>query len=348
MPTSVETDYTLLSATPNVIQLVASDDGLYWHDGTTIWALPRGQAAPSVLYAYQQSSAAGTQPVAGQTQPAITGLLADAGHVYWSEGSYEVVVDLGFVAGPPPPGRLLSVPQAGGPVQVLLDSSAPGFRALGVDGSRVIVRMGGVDAGFYAFNQLDRTLSRLAAPADPYASIVRGDQIYWSEPEGEEDGSRLLRAQLDATEAKVLARIEDSTFDVGPGYVLWRHDHLVTQPELLLQQNLVIWRDDTGCVQSLPGAGESISYGTALDARHAYWHSFNGLGAVSMSVSSDGRSTVSPLPEVSLVRLDLQNGALEQLEVAGFHSTLGDQILGLDTEHLFIATPDGLVAIRTP
>lgn len=339
-PTPLETRIERLSVTPNVVQLVVNDDGLYWRDDSSLYALPRGQSEPVLLYALPGATSEATAPATSDLRRALTGLLVDADHLYWSEGPFVTGVDAGFVLGSSPPGRVLSMPKAGGGVQVLLDSSDRSATAAGLDDTRVIVKLGGPDAGYYALDKLGGSVSALAAPAPFDTSRVVGEQIYWTDPS--EENPQLYRAHFDATEPERLTRLEDNEFEVGPGYVLWRHEQTVTQPELLLDQNFMIWREGSGCVQALPGTGESISYSTARDAHHVYWHGFNALGSV--SDSSDGSS---PLQEMSLLRLDLQSGAIARLEAPGFHSFVGDQILGSDAQYLYLATADGLVAIAT-
>ena len=337
-PAVVETSAEVLSSTPGIAQLLVSDGALYWHDGAAISSLLPGQAQASVLYALAQETAAAAAPF-GSEQRAITGLLADADHLYWSEGSYYTG---GFVLGYSPPGRLLSMPKAGGPVQVLLDLPDRAVTPVAIDDASVIVQTSGAAPGYYRFSKLDQALAPLVTPALYETSRVIGDKVYWTEPGV--DNPQLFRSSIEATERESIARIESGDYDVGPGYVLWRHDRLLTEPELLLEQNFVIWRADSGCVQALPGSGESISYATARDGRYVYWHSFNALGSVSQS--SEGVAT--PLPEMPLERLDLNNGRLERLEASGFRFIVGDQILGLDGDRLFVATQAGLVAVRTP
>jgi len=341
-PAVVETSAELLTSTPGIVQLVVSGGGLYWHNGFSIWALLPGQAPASVLYALPlEAAAAGSFDSEFRT---ITGLFADADHLYWGESTAYAG---GFVGGYSPPGRLLSMPQAGGAVQVLLELSDRAVTPVAVDDTSVIVQLSGA-AGYHRFIKLDETLAPLVTPAVYETSRVVGDEIYWTEPGVEHP--QLFRANIGATQPERIARIESSEYDVGPGYVLWRHERVLREPELLLDQNFMVWRADSGCVQALPGAGESISYATARDDRSVYWHSFNALGSVSLYIPAEGASPsegmASPLPEMPLLRLDLNTGRIERLESDGFPFVPGAQILGMDAERLFVSTQAGLVAVR--
>lgn len=314
-PQRLETRFQRLSAAPNVFQLVAAEDGLYWHDGSALYGLPEGADKPALLYALPGAASRATTPLQTESRPVITGLLVDADHVYWSEASDPGSFDSAFFDRLMGPARVLSMPRAGGDVRVLADLPDRSAIALALDDTRVILKMNGRDAGYQGLDKRGGDPIPLAAPAIFETSRVVGDQIYWTEPFV--DHPLLYRAHFDATEPEAITRIESGDYDVGPGYVLWRHDRTVTEPELLLKQNFMIWREG-GCVQPLPGNGESISYGTARDARYVYWHGFNALGAV--SETPDGVSSPS---EVALLRLDLQSGAIARLETPGFHSILG-------------------------
>jgi hypothetical protein len=193
-------------------------------------------------------------------------------------------------------------------------------------------------------------------PANPAVdgSRVVGNQIYWAEPEPE--NPRLLRAKFDQAEPEVVARIEGSDFDVGPGYVLWRQERLQTEPELVLVQNFVLLDEAAGCARALPSLGESLSFNTALDDDHVYWYSFNALGDVSYSTppataggdSAESPSTPTTTPPMPLVRVSLKTGALERLQTPGFSLPLGSQIVGQDADQIYVSTSQALIAVRKP
>jgi hypothetical protein len=196
-PAGVETSAELLASTPGIVQLVVSDGGLYWHDGASISALPPGQA--SVLYALAQAAAAMPAPFAGEFRT-ITGLLEDADHLYWGEST---AYTGGFVVDYSPPGRLLSMPKTGGPVQVLLELADRAVIPVAVDDARVIVQLSGVAAGYHSFSKLDQTLAPLVTPALYETSRVVGDEIYWTD-QGE-DSPQLFRSRIDGTERESIA-----------------------------------------------------------------------------------------------------------------------------------------------
>jgi hypothetical protein len=117
--------------------------------------------------------------------------------------------------------------------------------------------------------------------------------------------------QLPQLEEVLLQSIEGSVFEVGPDYVLWPQESLRTEPE----------------------------FTTALDDDYVYWYSFNALGAV--AITSEGESVTSDAPRTPLVRVNLEDGALQRLDTPGFSLGQESQILGHDAAQLYVSTARG-------
>jgi hypothetical protein len=325
------------------VELLLVDAGdLYWYDEKgSILKLPRGEPRPLELRAAPGGFVGDSQRASRDSGLSIDGFTSDAEHLYWAEASRYTGPDSGFVVGFSPPSRLLAVAKNGGQAQVLLESMDRTLRPVAVESGRIIVLS---NDGFYELARDASQLVPIRANPPVEGSQVVGNQIYWTESGLEEP--RLLRARFDQAQPDVVADIEGSDFEVGPGYVLWRQERLRTEPELVLEQNFVLLDESTGCVQALPGSGESISFSTALDDEYIYWYSFNALGSVTDSSAAGLAPT--PIPEMPLIRTSLRTGALERLQTPGFSLSLGDQIVGQDSEQLYVSTSQGLTAIRKP
>jgi len=193
-----------------------------------------------------------------------------------------------------------------------------------------------------ALAQLDKQSGQLSelAPSPPASwSRQLGEAFYWVDgPQTGLASSNLLRARLPELEPEVVHQIQGGVFDVGPGYVLWRQGVVEDERLAVLGQNFVLLNEATGCVQEIPGIGETISFRPALDATYAYWQR-----------SVAGYAGDSPaLPLTPLYRTNLREGTTELLETPGLSLELGSWIVGQDQDEIFIATESGLVAIAKP
>jgi hypothetical protein len=338
----VETTATQLTRQGPVEVLLVEQGALYWYDERgAILKLVQGESQPVELRSAPGGFVGDLERASMDFGLTIDGFTSDTEHLYWGESSRYTGPDAGFVSGFSPPGRLLSIPKSGGQERLLLESPDRTLQPVVVETSRVIVRSSD------GFHQLARDASQLEpiqAQPPVEASRVIGSQIYWTEPDGE--NSRLLRVGFDQVEPILVARIEGSDFEVGPGYVLWRQEQLQTEPRLVLEQNFVLLEHAEACTRSLPGLAESISFTTALDDQYVYWYSFNALGSV--TDTSEGETPATLAPDMPLVRVSLKTGALQQLNTPGFTLSPGSQIVGHDAERVYVSTQQGLTAIQKP
>jgi hypothetical protein len=350
-PIEVETAVTRLPGGANIPALIVDDSALYWYDETTaIWRLPRGATQPVEL------RPAPMQPVTSDTQPSselmifVNGFASDADFLYWGLAYRYVGFDAGFVSGFSPPGALLTISKSGLSPTTLAEFPDRTIAPLAAAEGRVIVRMDGPAAGIYSFEVAGARLQPLPSSAPTETTRVIDGSLYWTEQV--QANPRLMRASVDDTEPEVVANLENGDFEVGPGYVLWRQERTHIEPELVLEQNFVKQDEATGCIQPLPGTGETISFTTALDAQHVYWHSYNGLGSISNPTPADGEAQPNAprprLPIQPMIRVNLQTGTLQRLRTPGFAAELGDQIVGQDSEHVYVTTNSGLVAVKKP
>jgi hypothetical protein len=331
-----------LSDEGNIELLLIEDGDLFWYNHSgAILKLPRGESRPIELRPAPGGFVGDPARPSIDFGLAIDGFIGDQERLYWGEANRYTGIDSGSVVGLDPPSRLLSIAKAGGPEQVLLQSTEDTLRPVAVDGKRIIVRS---SDGYHQLPESASRLESLMANVSLETSRVIGDKIYWTESDHEEP--LLFRVDFDGTTPEVVARIEGSDFEVGPDYVLWRQERLQTEPELILKQNFVMYDEGAGCTRVLPGLGESISFTTALDDEYVYWYSFNALGAVTNS--SEGESAMSNVPTMPLVRVDRETGALQRLDTPGFKLGPGSQILGHDAAQLYVSTAQGLVAVRKP
>jgi hypothetical protein len=232
----------------------------------------------------------------------------------------------------------MSMPKAGGTPVALLELPRDTVAPVGVGAERLIVSVPARDGSFSELAKGGGQLSELA-PGVPAEGKLVGGRFYWLET-ADNGETRLHRAQLDGSSSAVLARIDGTEFEVGPSYVLWKREHLVTSPRLLLEQNFVMLDEGAGCIRTLPGVGESISFQVALDGTHAYWHSYNAVGAV----SSEG-----PLPPpMPLYRVNVQSGAIQHIETPGFEAAFPSAIAAQDAERIYVAGPSALFAVEKP
>jgi hypothetical protein len=112
-----------------------------------------------------------------------------------------------------------------------------------------------------------------------------------------------------------------------------------------LYQSFVLTDERRGCTANMPAAGESISFATAVDTKHVYWHSYNKLGSV--TAYTDGRPSPA-LPDFPLYRMQLDTDRIERLNTPNFSSPDHSFIVGQDAENIYVTTPEAFVSIRKP
>lgn len=332
-----------LTAQGNIQQLLVDEGDLYWYDESgAILKLPRGESRVQVLRPGPGGFTGDLERSSVEYGRTIHGFTSDAETLYWGEANRYTGVDAGAVVGVEPPGRLVSIPKNGGNEQVLLESPDRTWRPVASEGSRILLRS---DNGY---SELDTAIGgpaeELSFKGSLESSRVVGRRVYWTEPD--QDPPNLFRANLNGGEPELVTPIEGNDFEIGPGYVLWRQESLQTEPELVLRQNFVMLDEAAGCTRALPDLGESISFTTALDDSHAYWYSFNALGAVTAATGPE--TAPSPSPDWPLIRVNLGTGLLERLDTPGLTLGYGSQIVGHDAGRLYVSTGIGLFAVDKP
>lgn len=338
-PVSVQTSFERLSNVEGALQVLVDDSGIYWFDrqGALHASSHDGVSAPVML---REAPAGGVY---------VMGPVADETTLYWSEG--ERLHFSSEPGPPPPPSRLFAVAKVGGEVRLLREESARVLRPLGVVGERVIVQASAappeVQAALWSVATDGSVLELTATRATVDTARIVDGKLYWtvaSEPlvEGV-DFRDLWRSNVDGSDAALVTRFEGWRFLVGEGRVLWTQERTHFEP-LVLDQNYVMFDENTGCTQPLPALGESISLYPLMDAQHVYWQSYNGLDAISHGPGAP--TGLDPLP---LIRVDLHTGTIEQVVTPGFEPTLVDDVVGQTATRLFICENTGdLVAIDKP
>jgi hypothetical protein len=330
-PVVVETSAVELwrwpSAQATPLEGLVDDAAIYWYeDSGAIWRFVKGGSAAELLRAAQ------LPPVS------VTGFVLDAERLYWGEAALSV----GFQAMQVPPGTLLAADKTGANTRVVAELPDEIIFPVGVDAERVLGKLGSREGRYAQVALADGQLSPLESVPDG-ATLV-DDRFYWLEP-ADDGHNTLWHARLGDPAPRSLGVIEGNSFDIGPSYVLWRRERYDSGPPRVLYQNFMLLDERRACRQPLPAAGESISFGAALDAEHVYWHSVN-LVAGSPDYS-DGRPSPA-LPDSPLYRLQIENGQVDELRTPGFTAPSGSFILAHDATHLYVATPEALVSIQKP
>ena len=310
---------------------IVDDSGVYYFDQTgALLALPHGADVPVML---RPAPAMLPRPIA------ITALVSDGSRLYWGEAQQNIGPG---IDPPSPPGSLHAIAKTGGDTATLLEADDETFTPLGVRADRIVV------------TGLGQALSLVAtdgSSSEPVAYKINGayahfmdGKLYWTTPwagSNDEVGyfNDVFRADVLGSGAiEDVVRIEGGEFRVGHGFVVWWQERTHFDP-LVLDQNLVVLDERTGCAQPLPGVGLSVSSQALIDDRHAYWHSYNGLGGVSPDM---------PLEGVPLLRADLRSGALERLVTDGYTATVGHDTIGQTADALYFEADGSLVVIDKP
>lgn len=234
-----------------------------------------------------------------------------------------------------PPGRLVVIPKDGSPATVVVELEDATIKPIASDATRVIVIVEGANGGFYQLIRSSLELERLPVRAPLNASYSGGDTLYWTNGF---DPFELFRARFDEAAPERVGDMERTEIDVGPGYALTRQERLV-EPDYFVAQNFVLHDAATGAERPLPGLGETISLETALDERHAYWFSYGGEGPGRLP-SAD--------PQFRLVRVDIESGALTQLNTPGLQFNPSVRMVGQTADRLYLHNGGQIVAVEKP
>ncbi len=307
---------------------LVDESAIFWYeDNGAIWRFVKGGAAPELLRA------------APQPPVWLRGFVADADRIYWGEA--ELIA--GFEPTPVPPGRLWSADKTNFDASLLLEVADAVVIPAGVADANVYAQRESFDGAFFSVAVAGGATSEV--PSIPVSARLFGDRFYWVEPGADEEGGRLWRARSSDLTPRSLGPIEGSEIDVGPEHVLWHRDRYDNGPPQVLYQSFVLIDERRGCTANMPAAGESISFATAVDAEHVYWHSFNKLGSV--TEYADGRPSPA-LPDFPLYRMHLDTGRIQRIDTPGFSSPAHSFVVGQDAENIYVTTPEALIAIRKP
>ncbi len=325
-PTRLNASWRRNDAVSGMRQALVDESGVYYFDADgALFALPHGDDEPVQLLAPPS------------TPTSITGLVSDESTLYWGEAG----VNQSFEPSPPPPpGSLHAMPKQGGDAELLVESDDATFTPLGVRRERVVVTTRG-EVALLAIDGSGLEELEHDVPGE-YPRFMDG-MLYWTEPwEGSNDEvgyfSDVFRVDPLGGEVEELTRIEGSELRAGHGFVVSWQEREQLEP-LVLDQNLVVFDEATGCSQPLPGVGLSVSSQAVIDARHAYWHSFNGLAGVSPG---------TPLEGVPLLRADLKGGELEELVTDGYVADVTHDTIGQTEDALYFEVQGALVVIDKP
>lgn len=318
-----DTTYEEVTASENVAEAVADDTGLFWREDS---GAVRGMVGSELI-----ELRAATE----ETHSAM-GIITDAENVYFADAGPPVQSPPEEPSAPPPPGTLYRVPKAGGPIEMLLSVQNKILTPLLATEQGVVSRMG--DGLYWVVEKAPNRIEHVPAIPESHQLQIADGRVYWSDWVSVREPTELYAVDLEGGEPEVVTEI-DGTFVVGHGRVLWKTETIVQDP-LVQVEELHMLDLETGCITELPSLGESM--GTpVLDARHVYWKSFNSLG------NSGDEACVQPLP---LARVNLTTGALEELQVSGFDTTLCTDFMAQDDDKLYIRTwpEQSLVAIDKP
>jgi hypothetical protein len=309
------------------LQVVVDDTAVYWYeDSGAVWRWVKGASA------------------AEQLRPApepgvwIRGrLLTDANALYWTEAD---ILEGGFQPTLGAPGRLYRLEKESLDSTVVAELANPYGVAAGIYGSTVYID------GVGTFMRIGLDGGGIDDVSEiPSGALLFEDRFYWLAPGSDTEPQELFRGHLNDPTLFSLGRMEASGLDIGPDHVLWHRERYDAGPPQVLYESFVVIDERRGCTAQMPAIGESISFATAVDESHVYWHSWNKLGSVTRY--ADGRQS-PPLPDYPFYRMQLDSGRIERIETPGFSTPDGSSILGQDATHVFIATPDALVSIEKP
>jgi hypothetical protein len=320
-----------LTVTPLTPDLLADESGVYWYDALGfVFAQRRGSSEVLELRR-------GLGSAEGPRTQRVLGMAADSEFLYVGDAFLEAAgIDYFPVPEFQPPGRLVSIPKGGGAATVLLEFDDRTLTPIAAEADRIIVHVSGAEPGYFQVSKAHPELDRLPLRAPFYSSRASvSGEVYWS---NDEYPPSLLRAGFDDAEPVFVADMESNDFAVGPGYALSLQER-VSAPDYVVQQNFLLHDEATGSSRALPGMGEKISLERALDARHAYWFSFLGEGPTMLPVAN---------PTLRLVRVDIEDGSLTQLDTPGFSLDSGAFLAGQDAENLYVRSSQRLVAIEKP
>lgn len=307
---------------------LVDDSAIYWYqDDGAIWRLAKGASAAELLRPRQEP------PVW------LRGFVADDERLYWGEAGLLSEVE----PTPVPPYRLWSADKDDFEPRVLLEDAGTPLLPVGASGGSVYAQRG--DFGGPHVRVRGNGGDAVNAPEIPLAARLYGDRFYWVEPGSDDELGELWRGELNDPTPRSLGFIESSMLHVGPDHVLWHRDRYEQGPPAVLYESFVVIDEQRSCSASAPTAGESISFATAVDAEHVYWHSYNKLGGV--EVYADGRQS-PPSPDYPLYRMHLATRRIDRIETPGFSSPDRSFIVGQDAEHIYVSTPEALVSIGKP
>lgn len=315
---------------PPAESFLADDSAVYWYDsGGAVFA--RRAADPEVV----QLRPPLARPAGEYFLEFPIGMADDEERLFVGQAFLQTGgVDL-FPIIFEPPGRLVVIPKDGSPPTVVVELEDATIKPIASDATRVIVIVQGANGGFYQLIRSSLQLERLPVRAPLDASYSGGDTLYWSsafEP------FELFRSRFDDAAPARVGDIERTEIDVGPGYALTRQERRV-EPDYIVAQNFVVHDAATGRERALPGMGETISFETALDARHAYWFSYGGEGP--------GRLPPTE-PLLRLVRVDVESGALTLLNTPGVRLAPSARMIGQHADRLYLDNAGQILAIQKP
>lgn len=307
---------------------IVDDDAIYWYqDDGAIWRFAKGASTAELLRPKQEP------PVW------LRGFIADDERLYWGEAA----LLSGVEPAPVPPYRLWSADKGDFEPRLLLENASAPLLPSGASGGSIYAQRGDF-GGPYVRVPSDGG-GAFDAPEIPLGARLYGDRFYWFEPGSNDALGELWRGRLSDPTPYSLGLIERSELDVGPDHVLWHRARHEQGPPAVLYESFVVIDERRSCSASMPAAGESISFATAVDADHVYWHSYNKLGGI--EVGTDGRQS-SPAPDYPLYRMNLVTSRVERVETPGFSAPNHSFIVGQDAENIYVSTPEALVSIRKP
>lgn len=312
--------------------LVADASGVYWYNSRgAVYARPHGESELIELRP-------GLDPLLANEEPrnAVIGIAADAEHIYVGDATY-MSVELSDVyprTEYAPPGRLMAYPKGGGEPSLVLELGIATITPLTADDRRIVISIdNGISADLSQIDKESGLLTYFLRADPPEDALLLGEAFYWMERVG--SVSNVMRNGFDENIPEIVTTIDGSDFSVGPGYVLSReppHGDPAYDPD----PNFIAYDEASGCTRTLSTAGANVSFPTVGDEHHAYWLSYD--------VVTD--STLSQ--NAKLMRIDVSDGSLAQIDVDEFDFTRRPSIVGYDGEYLYIDDDRGLFAVRVP
>lgn len=318
-----------LTLTPLTPSLVAGPSGVFWFDSDgAVFGLRRDDTRVRRL----REALPASDP--GATLTLVHGIATDGDRLIIGEAHLEPAIDyIPLIL--EPPGRLISIPTAGGEPTVLLELEDGVITPIASDNGRLIVFVQGENGGFFSLDEANQ-LQRLPLQGRFFSGQRSGSMLYASD--GDYPATLLRSSFDDAASVPVLA-LEMPEFYVGPSHLLVRVERLV-EPEYTREQTFVVHEIASGCTRTLPGLGESVAYQTAVDADHVYWVSYR----TPETTTPEGASG----PDLKLIGADLSSGALTRLAPSGVELDSSARIIGQDDETLYVINGSALLAIDKP